>query len=245
MKTIILCGGKGTRYDADRPKSLAMIGNKPIIHHLMDIYDRQGYSEFILCLGWKQEDIIKYFMTHQHKFIITFVDTGQESHTAKRLKLIENYIPKDNKNFFCNYCDGLANVNLTNLEIIHITNRSVATLTAVRPTNQFGTLEFNGNGNVTEFKEKPKLRDYINGGYFTFNRKIFDYIDLNKNQELEKDILTKLAKDNQLGAYKHDNENSFWETLNTTKDEINLNNILIKCTKDGLSPPWLNYDKEK
>jgi len=240
MKIVILCGGKGTRYDVDRPKSLAMIGNKPIIHHLMDIYARQGYNEFILCLGWKQEDIIKYFLSHKHNYIITFVDTGQESHTAKRLKLIEKYIPKEDKNFFCTYTDGLANVDLMKLCARHITNRNIATLTAVRPKNNFGTLEFNGNGNVIEFKEKPRMKEYINGGFFIFNRKIFDYIDVDKNEELEKDILVKLAKDNQLGAYKHADENSFWQTLNTPKDEIDLNNILTECTKNSKESLWLN-----
>lgn len=237
MKTVILCGGKGTRYDVDRPKSLAMIGNKPIIHHLMDIYAQQGHNEFILCLGWKQEDIVKYFITHKHGYEITFVDTGQESHTAKRLKLIENYV--SDKSFFCTYADGLANVDLMKLEARHLTNKNIATLTAVIPTNQFGTLEFGNNGNILRFKEKPKMTEYINGGFFIFDRKIFNYINLTFNQELEKDLLVNLAKLGKLGAYKHDDKNAFWETLNTVKDEINLNNILIKCTKDGKEPLWL------
>jgi len=240
MKTVILCGGKGTRYDIDRPKSLAIIGNKPIIHHLMDIYGHQGHKEFILCLGWKQEDIIKYFLSHKHNYIITFIDTGQESHTAKRVKLIEKYIPKEDKDFFCTYADGLANINLMKLCARHITNRNIATLTVVQPTNNFGTLTFDGNGNVIEFKEKPKMIEYINGGFFIFNRRIFDYIDDDKNEELEKDVLTKLAKDNRLGAYKHDDKSSFWKTLNTQKDEIKLNNILTECIKKGKNPIWLN-----
>lgn len=237
MKTVILSGGKGTRYDIDRPKSLAMIGNKSIIHHVMDIYSHQGYKDFILCLGWKQEEIIEHLLKVTHNYEIDFIDTGQDSHTAKRLKLIEKYIPKEDRDFFCTYADGLSNVNLMKLNARHVTNKNIATLTAVRPTNQFGTLSFNGNGNVTEFKEKPKMSEYINGGFFIFNRKIFDYIDTDKNQELEKDILVKLAEDNQLGAYKHED---FWETLNNLKDEINLNNILTKCTKEGKQPIWLN-----
>ncbi len=237
MKVVILAGGKGTRYDSDKPKSLAMIGNKSIIHHLMDTYAKQGYDDFILCLGWKQEEIINHLIKATHNCKIEFVDTGQLSHTAKRLKLIQDYIPKEDKDFFCTYADGLANIDLMKLCARHITNKNVATLCAVRPTNQFGTLLFNGNGNVIEFKEKPKLKDYINGGFFIFNKKIFDYIDLDKNQELEKDILTKLAKENRLGSYKHE---GFWETLNSPKDEINLNNILTKCTEKGKEPIWLD-----
>lgn len=237
MKTVILAAGKGTRYDIDKPKPLAIIGNKAIIHHLMDIYAKQGYDEFILCLSWKKEEIIKHLTKSCHNYDIIFVDTYEDSHTAKRIKLIEEYIPKEDKNFFCTYADGVANVDLTKLCARHITNKNIATLTAVRPYNQFGALTFNGNGNVIEFREKPKLKDYINGGFFIFERKIFDYIDIEKNQELEKDILTSLAKENQLGAYKHE---GFWETLNSPKDEINLNNILTKCTRKGKQPIWLD-----
>lgn len=236
MKVVILCGGKGTRYDIDIPKSLAMIGDKPIIHHLMDIYAQQGFNEFILCLGWRQEDIVNYFLKTEHGYTITFADTGQDSHTAKRLKLIEKYISKEDKNFFCTYADGLSNIDLMKLYARHITNRNIATLCAVIPTNQFGTLLFNGNGNVIEFKEKPKLKDYINGGFFIFNKKIFDYIDLNKNQELEKDILTELVYHNELGSYKHE---GFWETLNSPKDEITLNELYRKRTLYNEKLDWL------
>ncbi|MDD3474297.1 MAG: sugar phosphate nucleotidyltransferase [Candidatus Dojkabacteria bacterium] len=242
MYVVILAGGKGVRYSSDKPKALAVVGNKPIIHHLMDFYDQQGYNNFILALGWKQEEIINYFKslpyfgTPLHRFKITFVDTGQETHTGKRLKLIEHYIPKDNENFFVNYVDGLSNVNLTKLYERHMIHKNISTLTAVRPTNQFGELIFDNNDNVIQFEEKPKLHSYINGGFFIFNRKIFNYIDENKNQELEKDILVELAQHHQLGAYKHD---SFWQTLNTAKDEIHLNNIYRDCEKQNKEPIWL------
>lgn len=242
MKTVILCGGKGTRYDIDKPKSLAMIVNKSIIHHLMDIYSYQGFDEFILCLGWKQEYIKEYFLKKCHYFNIEFVDTGQESNTAKRLKLIEEHIPKDDKEFFLTYADALANIDLIKLQARHMTNRNIVTLTAVRPTNQFGILEFDNAGNVVEFKEKPKMSEFINGGFFICNKKIFNYIDLDKNQELEKDILVELVNNHQLGAYKHNNKNSFWETLNTSKDEINLNNILSKCVRNNEVLPWLDIE---
>jgi len=237
LKVVILAGGRGQRYDSEKPKALSIIGNKAIIHHLMEIYAKQGYNEFILCLGWKQEDIINHLIRVPHNFKIDFVDTGQDSNTAKRLKLIQDYIPKEDKEFFCTYADGLANIDLMKLQARHITNKNIATLTAVRPTNNFGTLLFDNNGNVTEFKEKPKLKDYINGGFFIFNKKIFDYIDITKNQELEKDILTTLVNENELGAYKHE---KMWVTVNTIKDEIYLNNILTKCTEEGKEPIWLD-----
>jgi len=249
MKVVILCGGKGTRYNADKPKSLAMIGDKPIIHHLMDIYSAQGHNDFILTLGWRQEDIVNYFTKKiEHTFNITYVDTGQNSNTAKRLKLIQNYATKDwdekgdlytNENFFCTYADGLSNINLTKLYMRHITHKNVSTLTAIQPVNQFGELKFDSVGNVIEFKEKPRMKEYINGGFFIFNKKIFDYIDINKNQELEKDILAKLAENNQLGSYKHDDKDSFWITLNTAKDEIMINELYRKRELYNEIMDWL------
>lgn len=239
MKVVILCGGKGVRYNVDKHKALAMIGNKPIIHHLIDIYLQQGFNEFILCLGWRQESIIKYFENIKYNFNITFVDTGQDSHTAKRIKLIEKYIPEEDSNFLCNYCDGLSNVNLIKLQARHLTHRKLATLTAVRPLNQFGVLIFDENENIIELQEKPKMREYINGGFFIFNKKIFDYIDIDKNQELEKDILTKLANDEELGSYKHED---FWITLNTPKDEILLNDLYRKRDTYGDTLDWLKIE---
>ncbi len=244
MKVVILAGGKGVRYDVDKPKSLARIGDKPILCHLLDIYKQQGFNDFIICLGWRQEDIINYFSKIEHNYSIVFIDTGQESHTAKRLKLIEKYIPKEDENFFCTYADGLANVNLNELLIEHLTRnpksstfKNIATLTVVRPISQFGFLIFNGDGNITHFEEKPKMKEYINGGFFVFNKKIFDYIDLNKNQELEKDVLTELASIRELGSYKHE---GFWETLNTPKDEINLNELYRKRTIHSEKLDWLD-----
>lgn len=238
MKVTVLCGGKGTRYDSDKPKSLAIIGNKPILHHLMDIYAQQGFNEFILCLGWRQEDIINYFSKTEHSYEISFVDTGQESHTAKRLKLIENYIPKEDQNFFCTYADGLANIDLNRLQARHLTHKKLATLTTIRPTNQFGVLVFDECENIIRFQEKPKMLQWINGGFFIFNKKIFDYIDLNKNEELEKDLLTKLANNGELGSYKHED---FWMTLNTPKDEIELNKLYRNRILHDNILDWLRF----
>lgn len=240
MKVVILTGGKGVRYSSDKPKALALIDNKPIIHHLMDIYSIQGYNDFIVCLGWKQEEIIKYFLRlsidGSTKFKISLVDTGQESHTAKRLKLIEDYIPEEDENFMANYVDGLSNVDLIKLQARHLTHKNIATLTAVRPINQFGELIFDENDNIIRFEEKPKLHNYINGGFFIFNKKIFDYIDTNKNQELEKDILSHLANISELGSYKHE---EFWNTINSPKDEIHLNEIYEECKRQNKEPIWL------
>lgn len=236
MKVVILAGGRGVRYDADKPKALVRIGNKPIIHHLMDIYKQQGFNDFIFCLGWRREDIVNYLSSINNDYNITCVDTEQDSHTAKRLKLIESYIPKEDENFFCTYADGLANVDLAKLQVRHLTHKKLATLTAVKPNSQFGILIFDECENIVRFQEKPKMRDYISGGFFIFNKKIFNYIDLDKNEELEKDILTKLANSGELGSYKHE---GFWETLNTVKDEIRLNELYRQRTLYNEKMDWL------
>lgn len=238
MKVVILAGGKGVRYNTDKPKALAMVGDKPIILHLMNLYSCQGYKNFIVAVGWKQEEIIKYMKIINTTYSIEFVDTGQHNNTAKRLKIIEKYIPSTDENFFCTYSDGLSNVNLSELQKKHSTYNNIATLTAVRPINQFGTLCFDDHNNIIEFKEKPKMTEYINGGFFIFNKKIFDYININKNQELEKDILTYLAIKNKLGSYKHE---GFWETINTPKDESRLNELYKKRINNNELLDWLKY----
>lgn len=239
MKVVILAGGRGTRYDSDKPKYLASIGRKPLIHHLMDIYSKQGYNNFILALGWKKEETIRYFSEINHNFHIEFADTGQESNTAKRLKWIDEFIPEEDTNFMCNYADGLSNVNLMKLEARHLTNKNIGTLTAVKPFNPFGELRFDNDGNVIKFEEKPKMDSYVNGGYFIFNRKIFDWIDESLNQELEKDILVKLARNYQLGAYKHDD---FWITMNTRKDELELSKLYNKRINNNEELDWLKIN---
>lgn len=237
MKTVILCGGKGTRYDIERPKSLAIIGDKPIIHHVMDIYSIQGFNDFILAIGWKGDHIENYFKSSEKseklEFDITFVDTGIDSNTGHRIKLIEDYIGKD-KDFFCTYSDGLANIDLSRLIEYHKTHKKIATITAVRPYHQFGILRFD-NDNIISFDEKPRMNEYINGGFFIFNRQIFDYIYKDNNDELEKDIFPRLLDIYNLVAYKHE---GFWDTLNTPKDEIRLNRLYDEYVKTDNILEW-------
>ena len=235
MKTVILAGGKGLRYNnSDIPKPLAMIGDRPIIQHVMDIYSNQGFNDFILALGYKKNTIIDYFNIIEHDYNIEFVDTGEESNTAHRIKLIEEYISKDDEHFFCTYSDGLSNVNLNKLQNFHQRNKYIATLTAVRPQNIYGILNIGFNGRVTKFNEKPMMNDYINGGFFVFNRDIFNHISLN-NRDLEIDILPSLCYEGMLGAHKHE---GYWNTVNTIKDQMILNDIYNDYKKNNKELPW-------
>lgn len=234
MKVVILAGGKGFRYESDVPKSLAMIGNKSILLHIMDIYFNQGYNDFILCLGHKKEKIIEHFNNIRHGYNIKFIDTGEDSNTAHRIKLIEKHIPKEDEHFFVTYSDGLANIDLDMLYRQHKKLDSIATMTIVRPNHQYGLVKTDILGRVIEFIEKPRMKEYVSAGFMIFKNNIFDHISSN-NKDLEIDILPRLSYEGKLGAYKHER---FWATINTIKDQINLDNLYKECMVQNKELPW-------
>lgn len=243
MKTIILAGGRGLRYNnSDIPKPLAPIGNKSITHHVMDIYAHQGYTDFILTLGYRKEKIIEYFNDIEHDYYIQFVDTGENSNTGERIRLIKDHIPPEDEHFFVTYSDGLANVDLELLIRQHKKLNSICTLTAVRPHSPFGIIDIDFYGRVKKFHEKAKMNQYINGGFFVFRKDIFDHITRN-NEDLEIDILPRLSYEGKLGAYKHDDSNDYWDTLNSLKDEIRLNELYNYYAKMKMELPWKTFDK--
>lgn len=232
MKTVILAGGKGLRYNSDKPKVLSLIGDIPIIHHVMNIYSIQGYNDFILALGYKKDAIIDYFNNIDHSFHIKFVDTGEESSTCKRISEIKNYIPRKSK-FFCTYADGISNVNLSKLLSTHNKSSNIATLTAVKTNHIYGTLELSRfSSRIKHFKEKSQMKEWINGGFFVFSYNIFYYIQEN-DKSLETDVFERLVLHKKMGSYKH---NGFWDTINTVKDQIKLNDVYKKSTL----PEWYN-----
>ena len=221
MKTVILCGGKGSRMGAKTekiPKPLVEIGDKPVLWHIMKIYASQGFNEFVLCLGYNGEKIKAYFgENNSEKWNIEFVDTGLESSKSERIRKIKNFV--DGKNFFLAYGDDLCNIDLKKLLGLHEKSKRVATITAVRVESPFGLVESNEKGEVVRFKEKPKLNHWMNGGYMVFNKKIFGYLG---EGELEKEVFEKLVKEKQLMAFRHEGE---WKTMNTLKDNIELNEL--------------------
>lgn len=220
MQVVILCGGEGTRlseYTYKIPKPLVDIGGKPILWHIMQFYKHQGFNDFILCLGYKGEKIKEYFKDKKG-FNITFVDTGLKSNKAERIKQVEKYITDDE--FFVAYGDDLSNIELKKLLEHHKNKNKIVTLTTIRPYSQFGILQLNEDGTVNGFKEKPKLDCWINGGFFVFNKKIFQY--LKREGDLEKEIFKQLAEENQISAFKHED---FWICMNTFKDTLELNKL--------------------
>jgi len=229
MQVVILCGGKGTRlneYTDEIPKPLVEVGGKPILHHLMNIYARYGYKDFILCLGYKGEKIKEYFKGNK-ELNIEFVNTGDDSNKAERLMKIKDKIKEDN--FLLSYGDDLSDVDIKKVIELHKEKNKIVTLTAVQLQSPFGILEINYREKlVVEFREKPRLKELMNGGFYVMKKEIFDHIK--QGDDLEKDTLKDLARKEQIVYFEH---NGFWKSMNTLKDVIELNEI----DKEG-NAPW-------
>ncbi|MCI0767007.1 sugar phosphate nucleotidyltransferase [Bacillus sp. TL12] len=235
MKVIILCGGKGLRMQGilkDIPKPLVQVQGKPLIWHIMDLYSKFGHHEFILPLGYGGEKIKEYFMDYiwkEHDFTldlknnryqlleepkqwnIKFIDTGIETMTGTRLKKLEKHI--QNEMFLLTYGDGLAKININELIKFHKDKGKIATLTGIKKSSQYGLLQIE-NGIAVDFKEKPLLNAVINGGFFVFNKGIFDYLNDNDCM-LEEEPLLNLIKNKELAVYEH---NDYWISIDTPKD---------------------------
>ena len=231
MKVVILCGGKGTRLSEEtsiKPKPMVKIGKHPIIVHIMKIYAHYGFSNFILALGYKGSTIKKYFKNYKSKIKVQLVDTGKNTLTGGRLLRLKKYFEKG-ENFMLTYGDGLTNQNLKKLLNFHLKHKKVATMTAVRPLVRFGEIALKQN-QVKDFQEKPQsTKGWINGGFFVFNYKIFDFIK-NDQTMLEREPMQKLTKQSQLMAFKHP---GFWSCMDTMRDKKFLNKL---CQKK--KTPW-------
>ena len=222
MVVAILCGGQGIRYRntfVDRPKALAPIGDVPIVWHLFKYFSAFGINDFILCTGYRGNEIQKYVDTIDNPdWNIQCIDTGQETPTGGRILKIKDYIKDDL--FMATYVDGLSNINLKELVDFHKKGSQIATLTAVRPRSQYGILNMDNSGVISTFDEKPRMPYYINGGFFVFNKGIFDYLTL--NDVLEEDTFKKLIADKEFNAYKH---NGFWKSMDTFKENMQLDEM--------------------
>lgn len=241
MKTVILCGGRGTRLDEHGlalPKGLFPIGDRPLIWHLCKIYARHRLADFILCTGYLKERYSEYFgqddarsvangeIARQENWKVQLIDTGLDTNTGGRIKQLESIL--DGEQTFCvTYGDGLSDVDLNDLIEFHRSHGKLATLTAVNPVSNFGILELDEQAAVRSFHEKPRLNQWINGGFFVFERDVFDY--LNEDSVLEKEPLEALARDGELMAYRH---TGFWKCMDTFKDNRELNDLWES------SAPW-------
>ena len=224
IPVVILCGGLGTRLSEEtqtKPKTMVEIGNKPIIYHLIKIFESYGFKSFFLAAGYKKEILIEYFQKEKFNLKIKVVDTGDDSMTGGRVLRLKNYL-QDYKEFILTYGDGLSDINLNQLLKFHYQHNKIVTITAVHPPARFGELEIDNKSNVLKFEEKPQIKTgWINGGFFVLNKKIFNYID-NDKTIFERDPIEKLVKANQISAFKHE---GFWKCMDTLRDKNFLNNM--------------------
>ena len=223
MKCVILAGGYGTRISEEshmKPKPMIEIGGKPILWHIMKIYSVHKINDFVICLGYKGDQIKEYFDRFDFTpWNIQLVDTGEDTMTGGRLKRIQDYID----NTFCaTYGDGVSSVDINRLVSFHKEKKSLVTLTAVHPPERFGVLNISGDY-VTEFHEKRTSEySWINGGFFVFEPEIFDYLLDGDLTILERKPLETLAKEQKLTAFKH---NGFWHPMDTLRDKKHLENL--------------------
>jgi len=247
MKAIILCGGIGTRLKEEteyKPKPMVEIGNRPILWHIMKIFAHYGIKDFVLSLGYKGEMIKEYFYNYEilsndftielgnkkaievhsinseRNWRVTLADTGDKALKGARLKRVEKYI--DDDQFMMTYGDGVADVDIRDLLEFHQDHGKLATVTGINPASRFGELKIKGN-QVESFSEKPQNgAGLINGGFFVFNRGIFDYLSNNDSCDLEVGALEQIAREGQLMVYKH---RGFWACMDTIRDMEYLNEL--------------------
>lgn len=221
MKTVILCGGDSLRFQNlvfENSKVMALIGNKPLVWHIMNIYAKSGYKDFILCVKDNDTDIHNYFKAPFKDWKVQVVKTGNTTTTGGRVKMIQPFI-KENK-FMVTYGDGISNINISELVNFHKNHKKMGTLTAVKPISQYGILNIDKKDSVLSFEEKPQMNDWINGGFFIFNYEVFNSID--EKLPLETGLLNRLSENNNLMAFKHD---GFWKSMDTYKEYMELNEL--------------------
>ena len=223
LKAVILAGGLGTRISEEshlKPKPMIEIGGMPLLWHIMKIYSHYGINEFVICCGYKGDMIKEYFSKFDFPlWNVQLVDTGLNTMTGGRIKRIQNHI---DGTFCVTYGDGVSDVNINDLILFHKEKKSLATLTAIHPLERFGVLELSGN-HVIEFHEKHREESlWVNGGFFVFEKEIFDYIKNGDSTILESVPLETLAKEKKLTAFKHE---GFWHPMDTQRDKRYLENL--------------------
>ena len=256
MKVVILAGGLGTRISEEtllKPKPMVEIGGKPILWHIMKHYSSYGINEFIICCGYKGYMIKEYFANYflhmsdvtfdmsnnkmevhnrnAEPWKVTLVDTGENTMTGGRLKLIKSYV--EHEDSFCfTYGDGLSDVNIEEVLQFHQKHEQLVTMTVVNPLSRYGAVEMDGDV-VSVFQEKPQTTDsFVNGGFFIVNGQVFKHFE-KVNSSWENDVLPVLVRSKQVYAFKH---LGFWHSMDTLRDK----NSLERMWKAG-SPAWKTW----
>ncbi|MFI5203027.1 MAG: glucose-1-phosphate cytidylyltransferase [Flavobacteriales bacterium] len=247
MKVVILAGGMGTRISEEshlKPKPMIEIGGKPIIWHIMKIYEHYGHNDFVICCGYKGHVIKEYFINYflynsdisvevgnnkidvhfsnTESFKVTLVDTGLKTNTAGRIKKIEKYVKGEP--FMLTYGDGVANVNIKELLAFHKKNARLVTVTSIQLPGRYGNIQTNEAGIVQKFQEKPEGDGvWINGGFFVMEPGIFKYLEGDmEDVQWEVTPLLQIAQKGQMASYKH---NGFWKCMDAMRDKLELENM--------------------
>ena len=248
MKTIILSGGLGYRLKEEtefKPKPMVLIGGKPILWHIMKIYEHHGYKDFIIALGYKGAYIKEHFLNQKYldndffintrtgdnkiiekdhsysadDFNIQLIDTGLETLPGERILKLKKLIPKEDEDFMVTYGDGVADIDLKKLVKFHKRQNTVGTITGVYPKGKYGILAVDSNNRATKFTEKPEMKEWVNGGFMVFKKSFFKYL---KKGEMEHEAIRRLVGEGQLSVYRH---RGFWQSMDTYSDVINLNSF--------------------
>jgi glucose-1-phosphate cytidylyltransferase len=264
LQVVILAGGLGSRLEEETvvtPKPMVVIGQYPILIHIMKIYSHFGFNNFIICLGYKGHTIKDYFANyflynsdvtfdfcgkknrltiHSKKvqpWKVTLVDTGLNTQTGGRIKKIKPFIK--NHTFLLTYGDGVSDINIKKLVDFHFSHGKIATVTAVKPPGKFGVLSLNKRSRVRLFSEKPAGDGgWISGGFFVLNTRIFDYLKNKDNQTpWEGKPLEEISLAGELMAYRH---SGFWKCMDTLRDKRELENLW-----NSGNPPWKIWSKDK
>jgi glucose-1-phosphate cytidylyltransferase len=247
MPVVILAGGLGTRMreETERvPKPLVPIGERPILWHIMKLYAHHGAQRFVLCLGFKSWQIKEYFLRYREQIAdltvrlgehrpptvhdhaaeedweVTLAETGLDTGTGGRLWKVRDYVDTDT--FVVTYGDGLGSVDIGALLAFHRAHGRIGTVTGVHPTSRYGEMKTEG-GRVVEFNEKPTVAEgSVSGGFFVFDRAVFDYLDDDPGLFLELEPLQRLARDGELSVHLHE---GFWHPMDTYRDYLHLNEV--------------------
>ena len=234
LKVVILCGGKGTRsypFTEYFPKVMMPINGTPILVHLMRIYASQGFTDFVLAAGHRREILYDYFDGRYSEWNIDIVDTGDDADTGDRIFRCAPYV---GETFFTTYGDGLGNLDLHKLLAYHLQSKGLATLTTVPLRSQYGLVMFDPGGQVTQFQEKPLVKDYwINAGFFVFQKSVFGCW---QGHNLECEVLPEIARLKALYTFQH---KDFWKSMDTSKDQQELERIYHLGQAPWVTPPRL------
>jgi len=254
MKVLLLAGGLGTRLAEEtdtRPKPMVEIGGKPILWHIMKLYSKYGFNDFIILCGYKGYYIKEYFANYfRHQcdmtidftnnsteyfnnktepWKITLIDTGLDSMTGGRVKRAQDVV--GDEPFMLTYGDGVSDIDIEELVEFHKSHGKAMTMTSAQPDARFGALDITDKGQVVEFKEKPKNEGgWINAGFFVCEPKVFDYICEGDGTIFEQAPLMNLAREGEIFTYKHE---GFWKPMDTLRDKQQLQKMW-----ENRKAPW-------